>query len=69
MVMAQQLPLKQGTKRGGGVIISVPASCDVHLCLTDDITHCYHQEVKYLAEKLNLGGSTLSKEELYHLKN
>ena len=26
-------------------------SCDVHLCLTDDITHCYHQKVKSLAEK------------------
>ena len=23
----------------------------VHLCLTDDITHCYHQKVKSLAEK------------------
>ena len=26
-------------------------SCDVHICLTDDITHCYHQKVKSLPEK------------------
>ena len=26
-------------------------SCDVHLCLTDDIAHCYRQKVRSLGEK------------------
>ena len=26
-------------------------SCDVHLCLTGDIAHCYRQKVKSLGEK------------------
>ena len=26
-------------------------SCDLHLCLTDDIAHCYRQKVRSLGEE------------------
>ena len=40
--------LEAGNQKGGNYFCP---SCDVHLCLTDDITHCYQQKVKSLAEK------------------
>ena len=40
--------LEAGNQKGGNYFCP---SCDVHLCLTDDIAHCYHQKVRSLGEK------------------
>ena len=48
---------------------------DVHLCLTDDIAHCYRQKVRSLGVKQHktfsrvyLGELTILEERNYHLK-
>ena len=40
--------LEAGNQKGGDYFCP---SCDVHLCLTDDIAHCYRQKVRSLGEK------------------
>ena len=42
-VMVQLLPLKQAIKKGGYYFCPC---CDVHACLTDDISYSYQQSMK-----------------------
>ena len=51
--------LEAGNQKGGNYFCP---SCDVHLCLTDDIAHCYRQKVRKKTIKLSrvhLGELTL----------